>query len=390
MKKFMALATAAVMATSVTAFAAEGIQVTVNGEAVSFEAQQPLIKDDRTLVPLRGIFEAMDATVTWEQENQTITSVKGEDTVVMRIGSKEMTRNGEAKELDVAPELIDGSTMVPVRAIAESFGSDVAWDEESKTVVITEKTTAPSETEEGTTPEEGTQPSETPAGTQTDNGMNIPANTANGLHKITSKTIEETVKADDETVVINAKANYPEIENPGNSIYITKMNESFQANAEKAVKDFIAEAGEGAKALYAEKGAEFLPYEFSVDYRIPYDKSGKLSVVYITFQDTAGAHPNTVVTSEVYDFTSGSVMDLSDITVISPNQINKLAEEAFMAQIKAEPEKFLEDAKTTLSGALKDAGYYLTDDGLCVYFNPYVISPYVSGVVSVNLDVAVK
>ena len=111
------------------------IKVIVNDKPVTFDVA-PAIINDRTMVPLRAIFEALGADVDWDDATKTITAVKGETTIKMQIGNDKMTRNGTESTLDSAPVIIDSRTLVPVRAIAESFGSDVSWDGETKTVII--------------------------------------------------------------------------------------------------------------------------------------------------------------------------------------------------------------------------------------------------------------
>jgi len=112
------------------------IKVLVNGTAVSFD-QPPIIQNGRTLVPLRAIFEALGATVDYEQSTQTLTAVRENVTVIMQIGNSVFTVNGNQKTLDVAPQIIGGRTLVPARAIAESFGAEVAWDQSTQTMTIT-------------------------------------------------------------------------------------------------------------------------------------------------------------------------------------------------------------------------------------------------------------
>jgi len=56
----------------------------------------------------------------------------------MQIGNSVFSVNGEQKTLDVPPQLVGGRTLVPVRAIAESFGAEVGWDQDTSTVTITE------------------------------------------------------------------------------------------------------------------------------------------------------------------------------------------------------------------------------------------------------------
>lgn len=112
-----------------------GITVLLNDEKIEFD-QQPIIKNDRTLVPLRAIFEAMGATVDWNDATKTVTSTLDSITVSLTIGSNILYKNGTAVALDVPAQLINGYTMVPARAVAEAFGADVRWDGDTRTVHI--------------------------------------------------------------------------------------------------------------------------------------------------------------------------------------------------------------------------------------------------------------
>ena len=118
-----------------TAPADDTIKVTVDGVMVDFD-QPPIIENGRTLVPLRAIFEAMGATVEWDEDSQTVTSVLGDITISLQIGSDILYRNGEAITLDVPALIVGGRTLVPARAVAESFGAAVDWVEQTRTVII--------------------------------------------------------------------------------------------------------------------------------------------------------------------------------------------------------------------------------------------------------------
>ena len=104
------------------------ITVYINGEEVKFD-QNPIIKENRTLVPVRAIFEALGAEVEWNEESRTVTAVKDETVITMKINEENMYKNGEKVVLDAAPEIVNSRTLVPVRAIAESFGNEVSWNE---------------------------------------------------------------------------------------------------------------------------------------------------------------------------------------------------------------------------------------------------------------------
>src|SRR5699024_5528305 len=101
----------------------------------------PIIKDGRTLVPLRAIFEALGAEVTWLGEEQAIAAQSGDTTIVMQIGNNQFGKmtssdNGVTYDLDVPPEIINGRTLVPARAVAEALDCSVYWDGNTQTVTI--------------------------------------------------------------------------------------------------------------------------------------------------------------------------------------------------------------------------------------------------------------
>lgn len=113
------------------------ISVILKGKVISFD-QPPIIIDGRTLVPLRAIFEALGATVDWNGETQTVTSKKGNTTVSLTINDSTMYKNGKSITLDVPAQLVNNRTLVPVRAIAEAFDCNVDWNGEIQTVIITD------------------------------------------------------------------------------------------------------------------------------------------------------------------------------------------------------------------------------------------------------------
>ena len=121
-------------------FAEDNITVTVNGNKLNFD-QPPIIKDGRTLVPLRAIFEALGAEVLWIEDEQAIAAQSGDTTIVMQIGKNQFGKmtssdNGVMYDLDVPPEIINGRTLVPARAVAEALDCSVNWDGNTQTVTI--------------------------------------------------------------------------------------------------------------------------------------------------------------------------------------------------------------------------------------------------------------
>jgi len=113
------------------------ITVTINNTSVNFVDQPPTIVDGRTLVPVRGVFEALGFVPTWNEEARQATLTRADATIVITIDSVTFTTNGVSHALDVPAQIIGGRTMVPLRAILESVGYDLDWDGVTRTVIVT-------------------------------------------------------------------------------------------------------------------------------------------------------------------------------------------------------------------------------------------------------------
>lgn len=111
------------------------INVYYNNTKLVFDVE-PIIIEGRTMVPLRAIFEAFNMDVSWNESTKKITATKEGLKVELTIGSKNAYKNGALVLLDVPAYIDSGRTMVPLRFIAESTGASVDWDGNIKTVYI--------------------------------------------------------------------------------------------------------------------------------------------------------------------------------------------------------------------------------------------------------------
>lgn len=114
---------------------AEPIRVNLNGNQLALPVN-PITKNGRTLVPLRAIFESLGATVEWDNNTKTVTGTLGNKIIKLQIDNRIAKVDGKDVTLDVPGTIINGSTFVPVRFIAESLGAKVDWDNNTKTVII--------------------------------------------------------------------------------------------------------------------------------------------------------------------------------------------------------------------------------------------------------------
>ncbi len=115
----------------------ENIKISVDGNYLQGLDQPPVAINGRTVVPVRALYEALGATVNWDGTTQTVTATKDGETVQMRIGSKNIYKNGSLyTTTDVSPKAINGRTLIPARIAAELFSRNVNWIQETQTVVI--------------------------------------------------------------------------------------------------------------------------------------------------------------------------------------------------------------------------------------------------------------
>lgn len=150
MKKIISLllVVGLVLSSATLAFANENeISVYVEGQKVSFDVPPQTI-NDRTMVPIRAIFEVMGATVNWDNATQTAICTKDNTVVKMTLNSKIEYINDVPYEMDVAPVIVDNRTLAPARYVAEAFGYFVNWDGNTKSVLINKTSTIKDGTKE--------------------------------------------------------------------------------------------------------------------------------------------------------------------------------------------------------------------------------------------------
>jgi hypothetical protein len=83
--------------------------------------------NDRTLVPIRALAEALNGTVDWDEAARMVTVHKDDKTIVMTIGSKNIRVNDIEQAIDVAPDIYSNYTYLPIRFVSEALGADVAY-----------------------------------------------------------------------------------------------------------------------------------------------------------------------------------------------------------------------------------------------------------------------
>ncbi|MFZ5899578.1 MAG: phosphate ABC transporter substrate-binding protein PstS family protein [Bacillota bacterium] len=114
---------------------AAAISVLVDGKKLAME-KAPLMEQGRVLVPMRGVFEALEASVSWDSKTQTVTAKKDSIAIILKAGQKSATVSNRTVTLDVPAKVISGTTYVPMRFVSEALGATVNWNAASSQVIV--------------------------------------------------------------------------------------------------------------------------------------------------------------------------------------------------------------------------------------------------------------
>jgi len=140
MKKIASIFLALVMVLALlptVASANTAVTVTINGQAVAFADQGPVIVNGRTLVPVAGVFQALGFEVQWHPNTRQVSIDRDSDAILLTIGSRTFTTNDVSHTLDVPAQIIGSRTMLPIAIVLRSVGYEVDWNNTTRTVIIT-------------------------------------------------------------------------------------------------------------------------------------------------------------------------------------------------------------------------------------------------------------
>ena len=135
MKKILSIFIITIIICNLTVFASGDISIYLDGKAVSCDPP-PMIINNRTMIPVRAVFEAMGAGVEWVDNTRTV-KIKYKDIVIeMTIDSDSAIVNGVGAKMDSPAVIVSGRTLIPLRFVGETIGATVSWDGDSRTVKI--------------------------------------------------------------------------------------------------------------------------------------------------------------------------------------------------------------------------------------------------------------
>ena len=139
MKKTVSIILALVlMLSQVSVFADTDIALTVNGKVLQTDVP-PVIKNDRTMVPFRAIFEALNIEVNWSAALRKAYATSNGVTVILTVDSNKMVVNDTVVTLEVAPFIMNDRVLVPARAVCEALECTVTWDPNNRIAAVKTK-----------------------------------------------------------------------------------------------------------------------------------------------------------------------------------------------------------------------------------------------------------
>lgn len=315
---------------------AGGLTLSMDGMPISMQAS---VKDGALFLPLRAISEALGYTVGWSKTEKTIDIQKQEKSLLLSLKEAKIQSNGHVYFMRDIPFILEGRTYMSSEFFSEEYGLEVQWDKEENHVWLS---------------------------SIQHNSLYISNGT---LASPNPKQLEATIQ-------------YPVISGLGDPSIEDQINSTFKALAEQARKE--GEKNAADLAAYLEQNPD-IPWKCEVffDYQVKYNRSGLFSIVFQNYQFAGGAHGSTVQTSYTFDLSTGKQLQLVDLFKADAGYVGIISDQVY-AQLK---ERGL---LTALYGQFEsirpDHSFYLTDDGIAVYYQQYEIMPYAAGIQEFTTD----
>ena len=354
---------------SCTALADGNASVKVNGNEVIYD-QRPIIEDGRVLVPMRATFEALGAAIEWDDTTKTVKASNGTDNISIEIGKNELIIEGrENITLDVAAKIVNGRTLVPLRAVSEAFNADVGWDNDTKTVSII-----------------------------TNDGVNFIDNSQDTADESSKHDLYEEFKDENGNILYMQSCDYDKISGMTDDAvkekiyaYLKERCEEFitTSRSQSDMNDMVEESRSFNKMVAENGGDMFYTFSSTLDYTLNEESDKYISYVGSTYTYTGGAHGIGNLMCETFDAKTGEKLTLSDITGKSEDEIRKIRTEKLSEKIKNEPEMFYEDDIIGDLSQLDDDvfDFYIKDGKVMVTLNQtYLIAPYAAGYIEFEFE----
>lgn len=285
-------------------------------------------KSGETMVNLVSLGKALGLPVSWDAKSGFVSIKQADKTLRIKPESSTFELNGHTFYVDSTPTAIQGRTYVPLRTTLTQLGYQVGYQAKDKRVTVT-------------------------------------LNAENPL-TLSGKLIDEST---DNAII---KVQYPQLSGFANTAVQEKLNAFFLAKAEEYVK-----SGKGLPEQMTKDWGETerpIVYETNVNYTITLNQDNRLSMYFIPYEYTGGAHGMYDYHAHTFDLTTGEELTLQQVASDNPK---------YKTIINAEIQKQIKDRKmellTPFTSIRDDQGFFLRGNSVVVYFSLYEYVPYAFG-----------
>lgn len=299
-------------------------------------------QEDGLYLPLRAIAEGLGYQVAWSQPDRTATVTTPEGTISVNLADSRVNADGHAYYIS-SPLMKENRLYLPAQFFAEEL--QLRFEQ-------------------------------------------VPGSKEAILFPVTENTMKiRTSRESSETKALKTDLQYPQIQGLADQAVQEQLNQFFQGLAAQAKKTGEQNALDLAPVLiqFPEMQGPSARVQTWFDYHIKYNQNGLLSLVFLDYQFAGGAHGSTIQSGYTFDLATGKQISLAEQFLPDADYINAISKEV-KRQIEA---RGLTDALFEPFTKIRpDQGYYLTNQGLVVFFQQYEIMPYAAGIQEFTIDYA--
>ncbi|MFX4262514.1 PdaC/SigV domain-containing protein [Pelotomaculum propionicicum] len=316
-------------------FAAADSQPAIALDGAKIEAAA-YIDRGNVYLPLRAVGEALGYEIQWWGKDNTISVTGPGENIVIDLNNNKITANDHVSYMGGDYTNIKDSTYMGADFFSANFGLEVRWDRQ--------------------------------------NGMVQ-------LERVTENSISiKTIKEASETDIIKITLQYPQVEGLTDKTVQDSINSILKESAMEARNEGLKNADEKEKANASGYGSPN-KYETYFDYSLKYNQNGLLSVVFRNYQYTGGAHGLTVQSSRTLDLKTGGEYKLKDLMKVDADYVALISDTVRNMIVERVEEGILPDYSIAPFNTIRDDhGFYLSNNGVVVYFQQYEHWPYAAGI----------
>lgn len=198
-------------------------------------------------------------------------------------------------------------------------------------------------------------------------------------------TVQKTIYNDGGDEIMNISITHPVIKNEKDLESLKKINDYYIEFAEKYISGIEAEEKEFAEEDFEsakEDNRGFIPHEYASDIELEYN--GKvLSFLNLQYINTGGAHPNSIQDSQTFDTATGEKLKLEDVMGVGEDEAKSVVLKKVLEEIKktegSDDFFYYDNYESDIKENFVPDDYFITDEGICIFYQTYSIAPYVAG-----------